>query len=98
LRDEQPLSCELNQPENIKLAITDVTARKAPSRATPSKAGKILVSRNEAAEMLSISCRALDYLLASKQIIIRRIGARVLIPISDLERYSGSDHPERLAG
>jgi hypothetical protein len=48
--------------------------------------------------MLSISCRALDYLVASKQLMIRRIGSRVLIPVSALERFSNSDHPERLAG
>jgi hypothetical protein len=48
--------------------------------------------------MLSISCRAVDYLVASKQLIIRRIGSRVLIPVSALERYCNSDHPERLAG
>ena len=48
--------------------------------------------------MLSISCRALDYLVANKQLSTRRIGSRVLIPASDLRKFSRSDHPERLAG
>jgi hypothetical protein len=52
----------------------------------------------EAAGMLSISCRALDYLVANKQLLIRRIGTRVLIPLSELQRFSRSDHPERLVG
>jgi hypothetical protein len=52
----------------------------------------------EAAGMLSISCRALDYLVANKQLFIRRIGTRVLIPLSELRRFSRSDHPERLVG
>jgi hypothetical protein len=77
---------------------TNVALRKGPSRAESSLDSKLLVGRRQAAEMLSISCRALDYLVASKQIMIRRIGSRVLIPVSALERFSSSDHPERLAG
>ena len=57
---------------------------------------KILVVRHEAAEMLSISCRALDYLVAHKELNVRRIGSRVLIPVADLQRFSKTDHPERL--
>jgi hypothetical protein len=59
---------------------------------------RLLVGREEAAGMLSISCRALDYLVANKQLSTRRIGSRVLIPTSDLRKFSRSDHPERLAG
>jgi len=80
------------------MAEANVTQRKGPRRAESSHDGKLLVGRHEAAEMLSISCRALDYLVANKQLIIRRIGSSVLIPVSALERYCNSDHPERLAG
>ena len=76
----------------------DPTQRKRPARATLAPESRILVGRTEAAEMLSISCRALDYLVASKQLSVRRIGARVLIAVTDLKRFSGSDHPDRLAG
>jgi hypothetical protein len=41
-------------------------------------------------------CRALDYLVANKQLVIRRIGTRVLIPVSELRKFSRADHPERL--
>jgi hypothetical protein len=58
----------------------DATERKKPGRATMSPDDKLLVGREEAAEMLSISCRALDYLVANKQLLVRRIGTRVLIP------------------
>jgi hypothetical protein len=57
-----------------------------------------LGGRHEAAEMLSISCRALDYLVAHKELNVRRIGSRVLIAVADLQRFSKSDHPERLVG
>ena len=80
------------------MAEIDVTQRKGPGSAAISHNGKLLVGRHEAADMLSISCRALDYLVANKQLMIRRIGSRVLIPVLDLQRYSNSDHPERLAG
>ena len=59
---------------------------------------KLLIGRSEAASMLSISCRALDYLVATKQLSTRRIGARVLIPADELRRFAKGDHPRRLAG
>jgi excisionase family DNA binding protein len=59
---------------------------------------KLLLSRQEAAELLSISRRALDYLIANRAINVRRIGSRVLIPSQDLLRFASVDHPERLVG
>jgi hypothetical protein len=76
----------------------DPKQRKRPERVTLAPEEKILVGRVEAAEMLSISCRALDYLVASKQLSVRRIGTRVLMSVTDLKRFSRSDHPQRLAG
>ena len=83
--------------ERIAMQSDRSTTRKKPGRAVAPE-DRLLVGREEAAGMLSISCRALDYLVANKQLPIRRIGARVLIPTSDLRRFSRSDHPERLAG
>jgi excisionase family DNA binding protein len=80
------------------MAEIDATERKKPGRATMSSDDKLLVGREEAAEMLSISCRALDYLVANKQLLARRIGTRVLIPVTELRRFSRCDHPQRLAG
>jgi excisionase family DNA binding protein len=59
---------------------------------------KLLLSRREAAQLLSISQRALDYLVATRRLPTRRIGGRVLIPMADLRKYARSDHPEPLAG
>jgi excisionase family DNA binding protein len=72
--------------------------RKRPGRAGIAPEEKLLVGRHEAAEMLSISRRAIDYLVANKQLGARRIGARVLIPVSELRRFSRADHPQRIAG
>jgi len=72
--------------------------RKHPARVIIPTQNKLLVGRIEAAAMLSISRRALDYLVANKQLMSRRIGTRVLIPLDELKRFSSADHPERLAG
>ena len=59
---------------------------------------KLLLSRREAAQVLSISQRALDYLVATRRLPTRRIGGRVLIPVADLRRYARADHPEPIVG
>ena len=76
----------------------NVTERKPPGRASVSLDDKLLVGRVEAAGMRSICCRALDYLVANKDLTARRIGTRVLIAVSDLRQFARADHPERLAG
>jgi len=58
---------------------------------------KILASRGEAAQMLSISQRALDYLIATRRLPTRRIGGRDLIPVSEFRKYARTDHLERIA-
>jgi excisionase family DNA binding protein len=75
----------------------DVTAKKPPTRETIPNNQRLLVGRREAADLLSISARALDYLVANHQLNTRRIGARVLIPIAELQRFARADHPGRLA-
>jgi excisionase family DNA binding protein len=70
--------------------------RKTPQRVTVALEDKLLVSREEAAQLLSISQRGLDYLVASKRLPTRRIGGRVLIPVADLRKYARCDHPERI--
>ena len=72
-------------------------AKKPPVMATVAPQNKLLVCREEAAEILSISVRSVDYLLANRQLTSRRIGSRNLIPVADLKRFARMDHPERLA-
>ena len=74
-----------------------VTQRKPPARAIVPNNQRLLVGRRQAADLLSISARALDYLVANKQLTTRRIGSRILIPISELQRFARADHPGRLA-
>jgi len=53
---------------------------------------KILYGKREAAYLLSISVRKLDYLIAQKQMIVRKIGTKVLIPKSALIEFARGDH------
>jgi excisionase family DNA binding protein len=59
---------------------------------------KLLVSQEEAAQLLSISKRSVEYLVAQRQLSTRRIGTRALIPIEEVRKFARSDHPERMAG
>lgn len=54
---------------------------------------KILFSKKEAAAMLSISLRSVDYLIARKELEVRRIGKRRLVPRSSLEKLARRDVP-----
>jgi excisionase family DNA binding protein len=53
---------------------------------------RILFSKKAAAEMLDLSVRTVDYLLASGELEYRKVGRKVLIPRVALTRFAGSDH------
>jgi hypothetical protein len=55
-----------------------------------------LVSRKNAAVALAISIRALDYIIQAGRLPVRRIGGRILIPISDLKRFTALDRRAHL--
>lgn len=54
---------------------------------------RILYDRKSAAEQLSISIRSLAYYLSRGEIRFRKIGAKVLIPRSELIRFAKEHHP-----
>jgi excisionase family DNA binding protein len=72
------------------------TKKKATAGTDVASDAKLLVGRDEAAQLLSISRRSLDYLVANRRLATRRIGSRVLIPMADLRRFARGDHPERV--
>ncbi len=53
---------------------------------------KFLVSRREAVQSLSLSLRTLDSLIAGGKLMVRRIGRRVLIEPTELERFAQRSH------
>lgn len=89
---------QAQSPGHAPSAEEPPVTKKRPGRVGLPSQSKLLVGRDEAAEMLSISPRAIDYLISTRRLIARRIGTRVLIPTTDLERFARADHPERLAG
>jgi len=56
-------------------------------------APKILFSRAEAAEMLSISVSSLDVLIATGKLRASRKGRRVLIHVSEIQRMAAKEIP-----
>jgi excisionase family DNA binding protein len=80
------------------MPIATTVRKKDPATAKVDPKDKLLVSQDEAAQLLSISRRSVEYLVATKRLSIRRIGTRTLIPIEDVRKFARSDHPERMAG
>lgn len=54
---------------------------------------RILYSRRDAAEELSLSEASIDLLIRTKKILIRKQGRRVLIPRAELEKWKRQDNP-----
>jgi len=53
---------------------------------------KILYTKREAARLLSLSVRSIDYLITSCEIASRRVGPRVLIHRYAIECVARQDH------
>jgi excisionase family DNA binding protein len=53
----------------------------------------LLVSKRDAAALLSLCLRSIDNLIMRKELPCRRIGKRVLIPYSALVAFARRDHP-----
>jgi excisionase family DNA binding protein len=53
---------------------------------------RLLYSRKQAAEELSLSVSTIDQLILSKQLAYKRQGRRVLIPRTEIERFARADH------
>ena len=57
----------------------------------------LALSKLDAARMLGVSIRTVDRLIALKQLPVRRLGRRVLIPRNSLQMLLRADHPTQSA-
>jgi excisionase family DNA binding protein len=57
----------------------------------------LALSKLQAARVLGVSLRTVDRLIALKQLPVRRLGRRVLIPRNNLLGLLRSDHPTKSA-
>lgn len=57
---------------------------------------KLLYSRRDTAEALSLSIRSIDYLITTGRLPARRVGGKILIPASAVRRFAREDHPDSL--
>jgi hypothetical protein len=55
---------------------------------------KLLYSRRDTAEALSLSIRSIDYLITTGRLSARRVGGKILIPASAVRRFAREDHPD----
>lgn len=66
--------------------------------ATPEATSEpIAVNKLEAAQMLGVSLRTIERLIALKELQVRRLGRRVLIPRTSLDNFLRNDHPTQIA-
>jgi excisionase family DNA binding protein len=79
------------------MSATTETRPQASGRKSVRSEDKLLLSRREAAALLSISQRSLDYLISANILIVRRIGSRVLIPAEVLQRFVQTGHQRKVA-
>ena len=57
----------------------------------------VALSKVEPAQMLGVSVRTVDRLIALKELPVRRLGRRVLIPRNGLHILLRGDHPTKAA-
>jgi excisionase family DNA binding protein len=51
---------------------------------------RLLYSRREAAQLLSLSLRTVDHLISEHELTIRKVGKRVLVQADSLKEYAGA--------
>jgi excisionase family DNA binding protein len=56
---------------------------------------KLLYSRREAAQLLSLSLRTVDHLISQHKLKIHKAGKRVLILVDSLREYAGAEGEKR---
>jgi len=62
------------------------------TRGSESERTPLLVSKRDAAALLSLCVRTVDNLIATKELPTRRVGRRVLIPYTALVQFARRDH------
>ena len=80
---------------NEKKILEDVLKRSGSPR---SAFNPVLVSKKQARDVVPLSLRAYDYLIANGTLETRLIGRRRFIVYRSLLAFASRDHPERLAG
>ena len=53
----------------------------------------LLLSRPEAAKRLNVSVHSVDRAIARGELKSKRLGARVLVPVAEIERCAKGDNP-----
>jgi excisionase family DNA binding protein len=62
----------------------------------PTVPPRLLYPKAEAAILLGISERSIDYLISTGRLATKRIGKRNLVPADELRRFVRADRPEHI--
>jgi excisionase family DNA binding protein len=62
------------------------------NEASSTESTKLMYSKLEAAELLSLSVRTIENLIGNRELTVRRVGKRVLISYESLLRFIRQDH------
>jgi len=79
---------------NFMASIQHSNRRRLTADWTPD--APLLLTKRQAALLLNVSERTIGNLLASKQLVRRRIGSRCLITRSSVESFVKRDHPTQV--
>jgi excisionase family DNA binding protein len=60
--------------------------------------GDLVLTREETAGALRLSLRTVDNLIARGELRVRRVGRRVLIPCTEVERFADNSTPSENSG
>jgi hypothetical protein len=96
-REQRMSAGDLLEALGIEVGAGTITAqppKKPPAVAQVSTEQRLLHTRREAAAMLSISVRSLDYHIEHARIRVKRHGASILIAHSELIRFAKENHPD----
>jgi hypothetical protein len=91
LKDTGVVATKIKDISPLCVEIPLTTKRTAKPRSESTRP-RMLYSRDEAAYQLCISPRALDYLISKKELAVRRVGKKILIPHGELVRFAHKDH------
>jgi hypothetical protein len=95
---EVPVVKGVTTPKNQPARAATLTGhRKQRQRLPRPEVTRLRHTREDAAAILSISIRSLDYHIASQRLRVKHEGTKVLILHSELVRFAKEDHPDAVS-
>ena len=75
----------------------DSRMSKTPEVSQPERS-PFLISKREAARLLSVSIRTVENYLAGKELVARHVGGRTLVDFNSVKKFASRDHASPVNG